>query len=348
MSKIERVRRVVIANGCACTPAVTALDNGEILVAYSDRVNWEVKLTRSTDSGLTWSDPVPVAKEPRYRRPFSHIGMSQLSNGRLLLPFMDSDRCYVMRSDDGGHAWDEPIRLRPPGVEFVQLGQYGRIRELQDGTVILPVFGCRKGERQSTIGHLRSGDGGESWPVFVPVCTGYDQESDTMQLPDGRMLSVFRHWLSPWSHGMSSLYWCWSEDNGLTWTTPEPTFMPMYGHSPCLFMTKKGTLICAYRYVGDLDINLSAVSYTVGRWQTDSGPFWEMSPEHIWMGSGYGELGGYRACVCGYPDITYINGNQFLCVYWMSWRIKPKGGAGTVEVSGQAEDIEGVIFTEPD
>ncbi len=350
MAKFKRVRRVVIANGCACTPGVVALDSGDILVAYSDRVrNWAVKLTRSTDGGLTWSDPQPVAQEPQFHKPFSHIGMNQLASGKLLLPLMDGDGCYLLESEDGGHSWAEPTRLGPEGVvegEFAQMGQYGKIRQLQNGTVILPLFVVFKGQRMGTIGHLRSADGGESWQQFVPVATGFNQEADTIQLPDGRMIAVFRHWHSPWAHGMSMLYWCWSEDNGLTWTAPEPTYVPMYGHSPCLFMTKNDTLICAYRYVGDLDINLSAVSYTVGRWQSSSGPFWEMTPEHIWMGSGYGELGGYRACICGYPDIAYINDEQFLCVYWMSWRIKPKGGPGSVEISGQAEDIEGVIFVE--
>ena len=144
---------------------------------------------------------------------------------------------------------------------------------------------------------------------------------------------------------MSPLYYCYSED-GRDWSDPEPAWN-MYGHSPCLFVTKKGNLICGYRYVGDLDTGIVGVSFSHGRWHKSSRTMSWTFPNHMWLGSTWGMMAAWKINRCGYPSFAYVDSERILCAYWMTWTIKSVGGMDTpVVYDNQAHDVEGVFWIE--
>ena len=247
-SSLKRLGRVVISTQSIC-PSLERLEKGELLVALYSWTFWEgkleraVKLRRSKDGGLTWSEPVIIAGPPEFKGAHSHLGMTQLSNGTILLPFNAHDGhglcSRLVRSEDNGYSWKEPVKVAPNGVvpdAGLEISCcYGRIREFENGQVILPVWGRKNGEY--ICGYFDSLDWGETWDRFVLVVKGSlgVNETDYIKLPNGKLLAVSRV-SSHEGHGMAPLYWCYSED-GQRWSQPKPAWN-MYGHSPCLFLDR--------------------------------------------------------------------------------------------------------------
>ncbi len=365
-SSLKRVGRVVIAAQSIC-PSLERLQNGDLLISLYSLTFWKgkvvhcVKLKRSKDGGLTWSEPVLIAGPPKFEAAHSHLGMTQLSNGTILLPFNKEEpgrkigmvgsgglSSWLIKSEDNGYSWKEPIKIAPNGVApdvGLELSVcYGKIREFENGEVILPVWVFKNGEQIN--GYFRSLDWGESWDKFIYVAKapfGGD-ETDYIKLPNGKLLAVMRVF-SHEEHGMAPLYWCYSED-GERWSEPKPAWN-MYGHSPCLFLTKKGQLICGYRYVGDLDTGIVGTSFSHGQWDESSNSIKWSFPNHIWLGSTWGLMAAYKVNRCGYPSFAYADSNRILCVHWVTWSIKSSGGRDTpIRHVNYARDVEGVFFSE--
>ena len=137
---------------------------------------------------------------------------------------------------------------------------------LHDGTVILPVIGRREGDRFGRHGFLTSSDGGETWERYVTAaCDRYSgDEADFLQLPSGRILCVNRDPSNTHGHGVGPLFCTWSDDDGATWSSHEMVGWsdPRYGHSPALFLTRTGTVVCGYRHVAEMDhLHIGSVAF---------------------------------------------------------------------------------------
>ena len=364
---LERIGRVVIAVKSIC-PSLERLQNGDLLSSLyawtpvEGGMGRAVKVTRSRDGGATWSEPLVVAGPPSYEGVTCHLGLTQLSDGTILLPFSASPSStggssaprstWIIRSEDNGQTWEKPVRVHPDGMApdsgLRDSCAYGKIRELSDGKLLLPAFTNVTADGQSVTGYFSSPDLGKTWDRFVPVAKELGNETDYIRLPGGKLLAVMRPW-SHEGHGTAPLYWCYSED-GERWSQPRPAWN-MFGHSPSLFLTKKGHLLCGYRYVGDLDTGLCGVSFSYGKWDDSVNTIEWSFPHHIWLGSTYGHIGAYKSSICGYPTFSYVDSDRILCAYWMSWTVKPEGGVDTPVLSGwpyerQAHDVEGVFFRE--
>ncbi len=109
-------------------PSITALDNGEWLVAFRFMQRWEGKimhshpqdhvfLTRTSDKGETWD-------EPCYAPDFDWHGgqcpgISQLSNGTVAL-LLSRENWYPLAVAKKRRAEGEPISIWLPGQRYVQ------------------------------------------------------------------------------------------------------------------------------------------------------------------------------------------------------------------------------------
>ena len=338
MGKLRRLNRVVITHG-GFLQGLARLQNGDLLVVFKEPTGKAIKMTRSGDKGLTWSEPVTVVEHPEGRLDRA-LGLAQLSNGTILqsyikatyTPSLQTGEGYLMKSTDNGYSWSEPIKLGPDGMtscdcRLIQY-TYGNIREYW-GRVLLPISVYLNGEHQVRNGYLISNDMGETWDDFVTVAQGLGDEWDAIRLPSDRLIAMIRDWRSPHGHGASPLYWTCSDDKGETWAQPTPAYIDrclgqVMGHSPCLFVTKKGTLICGYRYVGGLGVGICATSFSYGY---NDGTTWS-GENHVWVGRGNSE--GFVSG--GYPSFEYVDEKRILCAYWMNW--------------GGGNDIEGVFFEE--
>ena len=348
MGELKRLKRVVIAAD-GSTPGFCRCKDGTLLVSMRDPVPGYndglccVRLVRSTDGGMTWSDPRVVVGDGQTagRGYLSHIGMACLQTGEVLLPFRDlgpEKAAWLIRSTDSGITWSPPEKLAPEGVaqvgDWTWLMPFGTIRTLTGGDVIMPVHGEMKDDQYWRSGLLRSHDGGKTWTEYNDICSGpdaMDNEMDVIELDTGDLIAIHRDWRSPQcGHGMSFLYLTRSVDGGKTWSKPQLPQQAVLGHSPALFKTRSGMIICAYRYLDDLDMGLSGTGFCTAE---PDGAHWSgfsqvicLTPSRLgWRPSGMNS---------GYPAIDWIDDHRFMIVY------QTKTGVQT------PREIEGVIYTE--
>ena len=156
-----------------------------------------------------------------------------------------------LRSFDGGQTYErQRIEGLPPMGR--RLGTFRSLLCLEDGTLLTACFGKWGGGR-SAVGHfayaLRSIDRGESW-TLVPI--GDDpsgrrdfDETDLLQLPDGRVLAMMRSYEQP-GRKEAYLHQSFSADGGRTWSAPQAT--PIWGYPPQLTRLQDGAIHCVYAH----------------------------------------------------------------------------------------------------
>ena len=354
MGKLERDGRVIVAEGGIC-PSLERLSNGDLLVAYRDDTHSRtcVSVTRSTDCGRTWRKehtfPYGASAERSDEQFYGHHGMAQLADGTILLPYnvfgtrfsgVYNRTVCVRKSVDQGHTWSEPITVIPgpgPAAGWAGAVSYGKIRTLQDGTVILPINGRREGDRFGRHGFLTSSDGGETWERYVTAaCDRYSgDEADYLQLPSGRILCVNRDPSNTHGHGVGPLFCNWSDDGGATWSSHEMVGWsdPRYGHSPALFLTRTGTVVCGYRHVAEMDhLHIGSVAFCYVK---EEGLDWS-GETHIHGGPmALSFLMQFDAMGMGYPSFADAGDERILVVH----HTQPPPAVGK-------RDIEGVFYVE--
>ncbi len=81
---------------------------------------------RSKDGGVTWTEPIPVNIRPM-KHGGCRLGAWELPDGGLILALYgrmreysedgtgETNRCFLVRSDDGGDNWDYYGTLAYPG-----------------------------------------------------------------------------------------------------------------------------------------------------------------------------------------------------------------------------------------
>lgn len=248
----------VAYTGSSADPVVistlTRNDAGDLFAFYNTGTDGlsdvKVRMLRSADDGATWTAPVDFAVPSAPGRRVSAGSATRLSDGTLLVPYNDQlivnaylDRqndIYVARSTDGGTTWSgrsTPITIGPSG--WYMAFQFGQIVELDDGTLLMPIWGAPDPPASTSYatlnpepllaGVVRSTDHGRTWGSFSAFQTdpfaamrnlgsgiaGGTNETTIVPLRDGRLLAMVRYDTLDYQR---QGYRSWSDDGGVTWS----------------------------------------------------------------------------------------------------------------------------------
>jgi hypothetical protein len=208
-------------------PTVARLSNGHLVTVYYDSPEHvsplgRISLVRSTDEGRSWSRPQVAIDTPNDDRDPS---IMQIRDGTLLLNFFAVDRSqsripigvFVARSSDEGATWSAPVRV---DSRLTGAATSAKIIELENGDLLLPLYGDAPGSSDTRAAVIRSTDGGKTWPaggeVELASRPGTDfNEPAIADLGGGRMLAALRS-----ERGDVFGYWTRSADGGRTWSPP--------------------------------------------------------------------------------------------------------------------------------
>jgi hypothetical protein len=292
-------------------PTVARLDDGRLVVASSSLRRAHVcpfgktVLHESRDDGRTWSESRVIQDSPIDDR---DAGIVNLGGDSVLVSWFRSDTrkyadegwipaaereawqeifagwtdeqvgrlvgSWVMRSDDGGATWGEPVRA-PVSAP------HGPIR-LADGDLLYvgKPFGTWAEMGNGQIAAARSSDGGQSWRLVgrVPVAPRTDpsnyHEPHVVELPSGRLVAAIRLDDAPGqplaAAGIASFTIMQSEsgDGGKTWSIPR--WLGFKGSPPHLLRHSSGALVMTYGYRDKPYGQRVAISRDDGKtWQGD-------------------------------------------------------------------------------
>ncbi|MFB6979322.1 sialidase family protein [Streptomyces scopuliridis] len=222
---------------------------------------WFSRLTPGADG---WSAPVRLSDDAT--RSEQNPVLFPTPSGELWLLHTaqragHQDTAEVRRrvSRDNGVTWGPSHVLFPAtagGGVFVRQP----VAVLPSGRWLLPVFRCvtTPGERWSggrdTSSVMISDDEGATWADRpVPGSTGL-VHMNIHALPDGSALALFR------SRRADHVYRCRSEDDGETWTTPEPLAVPNNNSSLQYVPLDDGRLALVHNHSGAADATERRVS----------------------------------------------------------------------------------------
>lgn len=213
------------------------------------------------------------------------------------------------RSRDGGETWEPPVRMSPPGLPTA--GLQDTFLRTSNGRIILPVFlmiGQRTGPDSrprnlgpmsgklvhnqfvGTAGHffdpgfecnyaLYSDDEGRTWEMnkdgAITILLdwnahfSYSNEASVTEVAPGRLLMLMRNVLG-------RLFQAWSDDNGETWTRPQPTSLAACTTPPQIRTLPNGHLLCIWNQTSEEEtragLNRTRISSAISR---NGGSVWE-------------------------------------------------------------------------
>ena len=323
--------------GSYCGPIsmLERLENGDLLVVFR-HAPWEgvarrthghpatrTLLIRSTDGGRTWSDPISPDPDRGNGTCIAQVsgGMLILNNFRwTLVPanrrdalsgynvireskalgmLMGLDGSFFTRSHDNGHTWEAVRPLNVP--EYPDSTTAGRVIELGDGTLLMPMNGKHQNDADSFPWVACSTDRGETWhyrgTCGRPPGDFAFSENRILLLPDGRILSMVRT--------KEGNYWrAHSADGGATWSPMAETPITCRGSSPAdLLLLADGRALCSY---GRRRPEPKGVRACLS---ADGGETWDVANEIVLRDDAVG-------VDMGYPSTKQLADGSLLTVYY--------------------------------
>ena len=291
--------------GSSCT---LELAEGRIL-----RITDGLEAFCSTDEGLTWEGG-PLQDGDEQIIGGRNFSLCRLKSGAITILYNREERLpgrpqsyptYFRKSPDEGRTWSAESRL--DFVEGVAWAWHDTMTVLPSGRIVvpfralnpssyskpalLPGFGNAGGKRVAVEGHahapemdigfvMYSDDEGESWTqsdgkIYIWWKDGFGgmypcDEPAIAPTRDGRLLMLMRTTLGV-------LFQSWSDDEGETWTMPEPSpLSSSYSPARLRAVPASGDLVCVWNQVSMREIQAGGRRCRLSSAVTkDSGVTWE-------------------------------------------------------------------------
>lgn len=166
---------------------------------------------RSTDGGVSWSEPIrTIVNSPH--------GPIQLKDGRLLYAgkklWSEDKQIGVCESKDDGVTWEWLAEIPTRPGDSADRGYHElHAVEAMDGTILVQIRNHNPENNLETL-QSESADGGKSWtePHSINV---WGMPSHLLRLRDGRLLMTYGHRRAPFGNQARV-----SMDCGKTWSEP--------------------------------------------------------------------------------------------------------------------------------
>jgi sialidase-1 len=290
----DTTRHILISRGgdagvYQAFPDACRLKNGDIVAVFyagDEHVTKQSKefpkagrlcLVRSRDEGRTWTKPVTIYDDADDNRD-PHI--SQLSDGTVMVSFFSLRYPYfgakayksvggpqVIRSTDNGKTWEKKAALIDTGHPDWYCS--AQVREMPDGTLILPVYFQKDGKIEKAWGGVvRSSDKGKTWGPVITIGENENlplaAETDVVLLKDGTLYAALR------AEKPYSMHYAVSKDLGKSWNKVKD--IGFKGHSPSFTRLKTGEILLSIRA---FKLGGTEAGYTGLRISRDEAKTWE-------------------------------------------------------------------------
>jgi hypothetical protein len=305
---------IVVARGARNTyfPTITRLRDGALVVVYYDSIahtsqGGRIALVRSTDDGRTWSAPRVALDTPLDDR---DPQLMQTRAGVLLLSYFAYDwnqtpakviGSFVARSEDGGATWSAPAQV---GTALTWAATSAKIVELDDGRLLIPLYGAASGSSAQWATAVSSTDDGRTWPASSEVTLAADpavdfQEPALVNLGGGKLLAVLRT-----ARAGNLAYTTDSADAGRTWTPPSKT--DMQAQAPDLLLLPGGVMLLTW---GDVSGAFAPGRPVVGRLKFPGQAWSVAAPLLLYAGT-------QKCSDASYPSSVLLDDGRIFTVYY--------------------------------
>lgn len=241
----------------------------------------DLKWTKSTNNGSTWSTPQIITPHPDGSTDPKNPGVVEFDDAGTwtILAWYDlqtTTTSYIKckKSTDGGATWGSEITITTGAIRWV----YGTGAVLSNGDIIVPTY-----TNTATYAEI-SDDGGDTWSEYSIATTPGDSETSVIELStNGHLRALMR------CRGgtRTKIYTSTSSDYGRNWTSPVESGLTTTsdGAPATLLRLDDGDLLVSWEKT-DADFRVARSS--------DEGATWDMGGSYsVYYDASMPENSGY-------------------------------------------------------